>query len=339
MTRKNTLFSRFLKELGVPHTISYSDTQVRNMTFNSLYGLSHLLKEYGVENEGWKLQDLEELEKLTPPFLAQKNNGTFVIVKSYQKDGPVVFDERGVVKTVKADVFRDGLNGVVLLAFPDEHSSEPEYKSHALTSLISNASGYLLVLFAVFVAGYFFITRGLWEHVSTVLLTLFNLVGLWLSFMLLQKSLGIHTSTSDAVCGVLERGGCDVITTTKASKLFGVFSWSEVGFGYFGVSLITLLIFPHLWPALALCNILCLPYTLWSITYQKFVAHHWCTLCVGVQLTLWALFFCYLGGGFVSEILPLKGDLAVLIGAYIVAVLSLNRILGFFKTLACNSEK
>ena len=121
-----------------------------------------------------------------------------------------------------------------------------------------------------------------------------------------------------------ERGGCDVIATSKASRLFGVFSWSEIGFGYFGVSLVTLLLYPHLWPALAACNILCLPYTVWSLTYQKFVARHWCTLCVGVQLTLWALFLCWLAGGWVAKIFPLHADLFVLMGVYIAAVLSIN---------------
>lgn len=124
-----------------------------------------------------------------------------------------------------------------------------------------------------------------------------------------------------------ERGGCDVIATSKASRLFGVFSWSEIGFGYFGVSLVTLLLYPHLWPALAACNILCLPYTVWSLTYQKFVARHWCTLCVGVQLTLWALFLCWLAGGWVAKIFPLHADLFVLMGVYIAAVLSINLLL------------
>ena len=171
-----------------------------------------------------------------------------------------------------------------------------------------------------------------------MLLTLFNCLGLFFSYLLLQKSLGIHTGTSEHVCGILEKGGCDSIMALKVSKLFGVFPWSEVGFGYFGVSLATLLVFPHLRPSLALCNVCCLPYTFWSIWYQRFRAHHWCTLCVGVQSTLWLLFFCYLGGGWFRGAFPLHLDFFVLLAVYVFAVLFLNMILRVFKNLPAHAE-
>ena len=47
-----------------------------------------------------------------------------------------------------------------------------------------------------------------------------------------------------ASAGVAGRG-CDSVLETKASKFFGIFGWSEVGFSYFSVSLLTLLIFPQ----------------------------------------------------------------------------------------------
>ena len=161
---------------------------------------------------------------------------------------------------------------------------------------------------------------------------------MYFSYLLLQKSLNIHTKAADRVCGVLEKGGCDSIMSLKVSKLFGVFSWSEVGFGYFGISFVTLLVFPHLWPSLALCNVCCLPYTVWSIWYQRFRAHRWCTLCVGVQTTLWLLFFCYLGGGIFHGAFPLKIDTFVLVAVYVAAVLSLNLLLRFFKNLPSHEE-
>lgn len=340
MKGKATVFSDFLRALGVPHTRRYSDSRFRSMTFQSLFGLSHLLKDYGVESEGWKINDPAEFASLTPPFLAQKKNGVFVIVDTPVKGAEQtvrVIDE-GVRQTVMGGQLIDGLNGIVLLAYPSEKSAEPEYRAHRLSETVEALSGYALAVVAVAILVYFFITRGLGDSVWTTLGVLFNLFGLWLSLMLMQKSLGIHTSTSERVCGILEQGGCDVITTSAASKLFGAFSWSEVGFGYFGVSLVVLLVFPYLWPALALCNILCLPYTVWSITYQKFVARHWCTLCVGVQTTLWAIFVCYLAGGITGKILPLHFDLVVLIGVYVLAVLILHFIVKLFKTLPCHEK-
>lgn len=124
----------------------------------------------------------------------------------------------------------------------------------------------------------------------------------------------------------------------KVSKLFGVFSWSEVGFGYFSVSLASLLLFPHMWPALALCNVCCLPYTVWSIWYQRFRARHWCTLCVGVQSTLWALFFCYLSGGWLRLSLPLHLDFFVLIAVYVFTVLFINLLVRALQNLPCHEK-
>lgn len=334
-----TLFSRFLAHLGVPHTRDWSDRQFRNMTFKSLYGFSHLLAEYGVRNEGLQFADKTEITKLSPPFLAQLKNGVFVIVTGMDPhNGTVEYDSVGKEQKIALADFLDSWNGIALLAFPGETSSEPDYGSHHLTEIVSTLAKYVLAAAALAIFFYFFVTRHVYLHISTVLLTLFNGIGLYFSFLLVQKSLNIHTAASDRVCGVLEHGGCDSIMQLKVSKLFGVFSWSEIGFGYFGVSLITLLLFPHMWPSLAICNACCLPYTVWSIWYQKFKARHWCTLCVGVQTTLWLLFFCYLCGGWFKAAAHLHLNFLILLAAYAVAVLSLNQLLTTFKSLPCHEK-
>lgn len=334
-----SIFTRFLTRLGVPHTPGWSDAQFAGMTFKSLYGLSHLLTEYGVSNEGLKVGDKSELTKLTPPFLAQTRSGVFVIVTGIDvASGTVRYDSRGVEAAIGIKDFENAWNGIALLAFPDGNSAEPGYGSHRLSDFVASASKYMLGVAALAVFVYFFITRGVYGHASTIALAVFDCVGLYFSYLLLQKSLGIHTAASERVCGVLEHGGCDSIMELRVSKLFGVFSWSEVGFGYFSVSLVTLLLFPHLWPSLALCNACCLPYTVWSIWYQRFRAHHWCTLCVGVQTTLWCLFFCYLLGGWFGGALPLKADFFILLAVYVFAVLFLNMVLRFFKKLPCSHE-
>lgn len=330
-----TIFSRFLTELGVPHTSYWSDARFHGMTFKSLYGLSHLLTEYGVKNEGLRISNKAEISRLEPPFLAQLKSGAFVIVTGITPE-KVSYESRGKFLETSYTDFINAWNGIVLLAYPELASVEPDYRSHRLTEIISGLSRYVLALCAAAVFVWFFITRGLYCHISTILLTIFNCIGLYFSFLLLQKSLNIHTAASDKVCGVLEQGGCDSIMQLKVSKLFGVFSWSEVGFGYFGISLITLLIFPHMWPALAICNICCLPYTVWSICYQKFVAKHWCTLCVGVQATLWLLFFSYLCGGWIGK--SIHFDFVILLAAYASAVLGLNLVLDVLKKLPCHEK-
>lgn len=335
-----TIFTRFLTALGVPHTEDYSDRRFNNMTFHSLFGFSHLLKDYGIDSEGLKFDDKDEISKLTPPFLAQARNGVFVIVNCIdEKADKIEYDSLGVEQTACFDKFKEAWNGNALLAFPSAESKEPSYGSHHFQELVQKLSRWALLALAIGVFAYFFISRQIYAHWSTVLLTVFDCVGLYFSYLLVQKSLGIKSHAGDRVCGVLQKGGCDDIVHLNVSKLFGVFSWSEVGFGYFGVSLLTLLIFPELLPYLAICNVCCLPYTVWSITYQKFVAKKWCTLCVGVQCTLWLLFFCYLGGGWFHGAFPLRIDFFVLIAVYVVAVLGINLLLRVLKKAFFNQFK
>lgn len=330
-----TIFTRWLKELDVPCTVGFSDSQFHTLSFKSLFGLKKLLQTYGIPSQGLHLNNKAELTKLTPPFLAESTDGSLIIVKEIDNDH-IGYDLRGYVHDKSIPEFNESWTGTVFLAFPDGNSAEPDYRSHRLTEIISSLSAYALEAAAMVVFIFFFISRGIYSHWSTILLTIFNFAGLYLSYMLLQKSLNIHTRTNDRVCSVLEKGGCDTIVSSSASKLFGVFSWSEIGFGYFGVSLVTLLLFPHLWPSLAVFNACCLPYTCWSIWYQRFRARHWCTLCVGVQATLWLLFFCYLGGGWLGRFLPVHPDSLVLLAVYVFAVLFINMILRIFKNIPCH---
>lgn len=183
------------------------------------------------------------------------------------------------------------------------------------------------LLAAIF--AYFFVTNGIYRQWSTVALTAFDLLGLWLTAMLMQKTLKIKSKAADHVCGILQAGGCDSILELKASSFFGIFKWSEVGFAYFSVSLAALLAFPGSIGALALCNVCCLPFTAWSIWYQKFRAKAWCTLCVSVQATLWLLFLCYLLGGWLSQALPLRLPTLVLAACYGATLLAINRFDNF----------
>lgn len=332
MAIQRSVFTRFLKALEVPHTVEFSEKAFHSMDFDSLYGLSHLLTTYGVENESIRIGDKDEIAKLSPPFLAQLDCGYFVIVEQVTPQA-VTYDTLGESRSVPCSDFKDKWNGIALLAYPDHQSREPEYGSHLLTETINRWSWLALVISAVAVVTYFYVTREIYHSLWATVAIGLNVAGLFFSYLLLQKTLGVHTATGDSVCNVLQKGGCDTILSLKVSKLFGVFSWSVVGFSYFGVSLITLLIFPHLWSALAFFNICCLPYTVWSIWYQKFRAHHWCTLCVGVQTTLWLLFGAYTAGGFIRNLLPMRLDDWVLLATYIATVLFLNLVVTFIKNL------
>ena len=326
MNAEMSFFNRWLELAGVRHTTTYSDEAYDGMPFSTLFGLSKLLLSYGMETSGLHLADKDELDKLKAPYAAVMQDGSVVLVSSAVA-GSVNYAEAtdGSEKTIPRDRFAAEWTGDVLIAEPGPAACEPHYGAHRLAEVMTAARdvGVWVCLAAVFV--YIFIVHGLEGRWYTVAITLLDIAGLALSFMLVQKTQGVKSHIADRVCGVLQAGGCDDILATKASTFFGIFHWSEVGMAYFGLSLAALLLFPQHIGSLALINALCLPYTVWSITYQRFVARRWCTMCVGVQCTLWLLFFCYLGGGCFREAWPLHPAFFVLGATYLGTLLALNK--------------
>lgn len=320
-----TLISDYLEALGVPYTKSYADKRFAEMPFQTMFGLSKLLEEYGVKSEGYLLTDKQELKELATPFLAHTAKGV-VIVTDVTPDA-VEYLTEGVAERVPLIDFTKAWDGNVVVSYPTAESKEPDYGLHRRLDFFMSAKRWVLAACAIALLAYFFIDRGLYRHVSTILLTALDLGGIYFTYLLVQKSMNIHNPAADRVCGVLQAGGCDSILELKASKFFGLFGWSEVGFSYFSVSLATMLLFPSMLKWLALCNVLCLPFTFWSIWYQRFRAHKWCTLCVCVQASLWLLFFCYLGGGWLSGLWPLSIKFFVLGVTYVGVMLGINAIM------------
>lgn len=324
----SSLCSDFLGALGVSHTAAYTDERYKDMPFQTLFGLSELLKEYRVTTDGISVEDKSTISTLHRPFIAQTESG-LVVVTDIDSD-TVTYISDGAVEHIDAGSFIKSWTGIAVTASATEKSIEPCYDKHMCTIRLMKAKRYALVVCILLLLACLTVTSGVWRNIASSLIVLFDIAGLGLTYLLLQKSLKIKSSMADRVCATLEKGGCDHILESNASKCFGLFSWSEVGFTYFTVSLMTLLVFPEYIAYLAMINACCLPYTVWSIWYQHFRAKHWCTLCVSVQCTLWLLFFCYLGGGYFTGLWPIKIELFVLGISYLTVLLAINALLPRF---------
>lgn len=323
MAHKRSIFSDFLTALGVSHTRRYSDRRFRDMTFKSLFGLSRLLDEYGVPNAGWQLPEERSVVGLPLPCLVQRK-GVFLIVTSATPT-ETTYIYKGERKSLPTKDFEQGWSGVVMTAKPGANSREPSYLRHRILDFASAALTWVMVIAIAVVAGYLYVTRGFYHSIPATLILAVDAGGLTVTSMLMLKSLNVHTAAADRVCGILQHGGCDKILATDASRFFGLFGWSEVGMGYFLVSTATLLLFPSYIHFLAIANICCLPFSFWSIWYQRFKAHHWCTLCVITQGLLWCQFFCNLAGGFITTINLATPAPWILLCCYVATVLMLDK--------------
>ena len=100
----------------------------------------------------------------------------------------------------------------------------------------------------------------------------------------------IHSQYADKICTLFSQSDCNNVLESDAAKLWGIFGWSEIGLGYFTANVLLISFLPQAIPLLALINILTLPYSFWSIWYQKVKARQWCPLCLIVQVLLWSIF-------------------------------------------------
>lgn len=324
----HTLVTDLLRELKVPFTNQYTKQRFETMPFKTLFGVSQLLKEYGVESKAYQLEDKTEITKLPSPFIASTQGGLVIVTKI--DDNSISYLTQGVPETMPVKDFEEIATGIVLLPEVQKGAKEPDYRKHLTDVIISDSKKVVLWVLAGVLAAYLIVTHHLWPYWSFWGLFAVDCFGIWLTYMLVQKSLSIKSHVADKVCGVLQEGGCDSILKTSASSFFGIFSWSEVGFTYFGVSLLAMLISPATIHWLSLINICCLPFTIWSISYQKFIAKHWCTLCVCVQGSLWLQFICYLLGGWMKPVFPLDLGFFALGATFIMVLLALNQVLPHF---------
>ena len=331
----HTLFCRYLSSLGIAHTASYSDMRYRTMPFHTLFGLASLLEEYDAACTGLRISDKSRMGSLPLPYLAQYK-GEMVIVERYDNDpatgeiSRITIDRDGKRLSLSRERFESGWSGIALFCEKRTDSREPDLAKHRLAEWISAAKtialfGCLLFLIlAVWIRGPLVGNAGAWCAL------ILNIWGIIVSRWLMLKSHAHKSAAADHVCGMMQAHGCDTVLANKASTLFGIVSWGEVGMAYFSVSAFTLIAFPEALRYLALLNACCLPFTIWSVTYQKVVIKSWCTLCLTVQATLWLLFGSYLLAGAWHDLLPLGWSLWLLLAAYIAATLGLNRLSSLF---------
>jgi len=297
--KNRNIFTLFLDLLEVKYTKRFADkSYFEQPNNNNLYGLSKMFDLYNIPNTAFKVDDKKEtLEKLPLPFVVHIDNNLGLVTSIDEQE--VKFILGGETINTSKERFLEYWSGIALIAEPNEDSAEPNYKKNKREEVINvlKKCGLVVTFLILLVAAY--INKGSYQNIGVNLLLLVNLFGTVISFFLLQKDLNILNRVSDKLCTMLHSSNCNSIEFEKsASEIFG-FKWSEIGFAYFTSNILLLLFTPTYIFYIAFINLLTLPYTIWSILYQKFKIKRWCALCLFIQFSLWAIFvinllFCYI---------------------------------------------
>ena len=285
------IFVCLLNEMKIKHTKSFSNNQFNEHPHNNnLYGLSKLLSDYNIENKGIKINDRSSvLPKLETPFIAHTGSDFIAVIKNTQEKVEYIWRDKQI--SISPNEFIKNWSGIVLLVEENEQSSEPNYKEHRKQELISICKNIILTLVVIFFLGIAGFSTKVYSSISLMIALLINLCGIYISYLLILKQMQINSSYADKICSLfVHKSDCNNILESEASKFLGIFSWSEIGLGYFFSIMMIILFYPIFYPYIVLINICALPYTIWSVWYQKIVAKQWCPLCLLIQTTLWVLF-------------------------------------------------
>ncbi|MCD8032281.1 MAG: cysteine peptidase family C39 domain-containing protein [Bacteroides sp.] len=293
MKRKDNTFIAFLSYLGVKHTTQFTNKLYNeHPEKNSLFGLSKMLNEYHITNRAIKIENTpQNITSLPTPFVAYLGS-EFAVVCQTSTDN-IQYIRKNKKISQSPDQFCSMWSGIVLMAEPDENSIEPDYTSHRQKEFIDIGKKVIFISSLLFLSFTLLIRNKEWTRSITYWAQLLmNMTGVYISWLLVLKQIHIHDPQGDRLCSVFGQKGCNEIVDLDVAKPGGIVGWSEIGLGYFVTNLLVSLCFPSLIPYTVVLNYFCLPYTFWSIWYQKYKARQWCVLCLIIQMLLWGLFFC-----------------------------------------------
>lgn len=317
------IFTTFLNLLNVKHTKTFSSKYFNEHPHKyNLFGLSKMLSDYGIENAATKIKDKEnDIFNIEIPFIAHLGN--FVNVYKVDTDKVHYFWKgKQIVLTIQE--FCKSWSGIVLLAEPNRTSIEPNYKENKIKELFGSIQK-LFLLSSVFIAFLLvYISNSFYSNLGLSIALLVNILGIYIGYLLVQKQMHIHSQYADKICSLFKQSDCNNVLESKASKLFGLIGWSEIGLGYFISNIIILIFLPQFISYLALINICALPYSFWSIWYQRLKAKQWCPLCLIVLGLLWSIFIVNLTFGFIQIPVFSVKNIVIITCLYLIPLLAIN---------------
>lgn len=321
------IFISILRELRVPFTKSYALHAYEEHPYKyTFFGLKSLCERYGIETKGLFFHDKEAILNLSVPFIVKYNNDYALVKKVDEK---VTFEMYGSDNKLLSKDFINNCSGHALVFRSNENSIEPNYKQHLFNRRLNGVEYLGLVISGVVLLGMSLLGRFIPTCVELILMFL-SLLGCFLSGMLLTQQMKVHSSLAERVCHAFKKGSCNNVLESSASKFLGKYSWAEIGFSYFLVNFIGLMISDRIQESLAYIAVLSLLYSVWSIWYQYRLSQ-WCPICLMVQGVVLVQFLCYLAGGLYFQVVKLDAQvICCLISAYICCILIIHKLLPLF---------
>jgi uncharacterized membrane protein/glutaredoxin len=310
----NCIYSLFelIKRLSINASLDLiKEITNSHPNYPSLLSISDTLSELKIKNKAIQISN-QQLSYIQPPMIAHLQSdewGYFVVITQINKDGiHYIKPSEGKIKE-SLESFGNKWKGIVLIA--EKGKMEKNIFSaksvENIVKLIRTILIYFIPVSFLLAMLYSASKHSQGGVVQTVLLFLTNIIGFYLSWLLVNLHIGSKIGFMSKICSISKIFDCKGVLQSNASKLMGV-SLAEMGLIFF-TSVLTMLslgIFLNknsdVLSGLFYLSVLPIPYSFYSIRYQKVTAKAWCPLCMSVMLIFWLNFFILILGQNISEI-------------------------------------
>jgi len=288
------LLFKVLKAYGVSitqHTIK--QTINTHPELLSMQCISDALDSWKVKHTVVKLT-LEKLRTLDIPVIVHLKKGEYVWVTQITDSKVHFWSAFGKKGNKSHEHFEKEWSGVALAIEDVEEAGEPNYREVRRKEIKENIIRYFFAggcMALVTILTYFS-----WKNDSVLpllpklLLLLVNAAGCYISYTLILQENCQAKRLVQKFCKAGAHNDCNKVTTSQYSKLFGLFSWAELGLAYFSAAILWVILAPvsaHWISPLWWLFLAPLPLTVWSLFTQAFFIRKWCLFCCAIVLLLW----------------------------------------------------
>ncbi len=266
-------------------------------SYPSLHSITGVLNHFGIENLAIEVPRNEEtLNELPGSFIAHVEDDEgehFVLTNRTGQNIELVYNKQ-TKKVLSKEAFFQFWTGILVAVEKTEDFVEKKESNLAKNAIyFACILGILLVIFhgniGLFGTAHFFIA----------------VIGAAISVIIVQHELGVHSVVVDKFCsGNNEKTSCDDVLNSKGATIIRNVKFSDVGLVYF-LGVIISWIFTSFMTnpnvnLLVAFSLTAIPFTFYSLIYQRFVVKKWCPLCLSILAVLWvhaASLFLYKSNG------------------------------------------
>lgn len=251
---------------------------------NSMRGISDALDSLHINNAVYQLPK-EFLDKLEAPCIViiNDNDSPFCLVEKIEETYITLSHSQRL--RVSKQQFLQKWTGSVLVGEVTEHTIQEKscklkdtamwIQRHQL--LLAGIITILLILYST--------SRNYSAGISLYLLTL--CIGVLISSAILYKET-VNSQFLHCFCHIGKTIDCNEVLHSKGSHIIGM-GLGELSLLYFSALLLFALICPYEFYCIsAICSIIAIGFTLYSVIYQLFIIRKGCMLCMLINLTVWS---------------------------------------------------